>query len=73
MGKPRSLNEIMSEKKLAEWLDLNLSEASGNSRTLGYWITRGLKCVEIMGKRYFYEQDVVDFIHSHRERGDLQG
>ena len=57
----------MSEKRLAEWLDLPLTETTGNSRVIGYWINNGLKCVKVMGRRYFYEQDVIDFIHEHYE------
>jgi hypothetical protein len=34
---------------------------------LGYWIRGGLKYVEKSGKRYFLEQDVIDYLWGRYE------
>jgi hypothetical protein len=59
--KPKSLNEVLVEKRLAEWLDLNVTN-SGRSRQLSNWIRGGLKFVEKSERRYFFEQDVIDYL-----------
>jgi hypothetical protein len=59
--RPKTLNEILSEERLCEWLSLPAGK-SGRSRQLSYWIRDGLRCVEIAGRRYFLESDVVEFL-----------
>jgi hypothetical protein len=59
--KPKSLNEIWSEKDLCERLDLDVAE-NGRSRKLSNWIRGGLQYVEKSGKRYFFEQDVIEYL-----------
>ena len=59
--KPESLEEIWSEKDLAARLDLPITK-SGHSRQLSNWIRGGLPFVEKSGRRYFFEQDVVDYL-----------
>jgi hypothetical protein len=55
------LNEIWSERDLCERLDLTAAE-NGRSRQLSNWIRGGLQYVEKSGKRYFFEQDVIDYL-----------
>jgi len=62
--KPRSLNEILSEERLCEWLGLDLKTNSKRRSQLAYWIRDGLRCVTIRGKRFFFEKDVIDYIFS---------
>ena len=59
--RPKTLNEILSEQRLSDWLNLP-SNKSGRSRQLSYWIKDGLGYVEIAGRRYFFESDVVDYL-----------
>jgi len=61
MEKPKSINEIWSEKDLAEWLAIPVT-ASGRSRQLSSWIRGGLKFIEKSDRRYFFEQDVIDYL-----------
>lgn len=60
-----TLAEIWSEKELAERLNLPVGK-SGRSTQLGNWIRGGLKYCEKSGRRYFIEQDVVEYILSRR-------
>ena len=60
-GKPKSLNEVLAEKRLAEWLDLPMTN-SGRSRQLSNWIRGGLKYIEKSGRRYFLEKDVIEYL-----------
>ena len=64
--KPKSLNEIWSEKDLCERLDLLVTN-SGRSRQLSHWIKGGLKYVEKSEHRYFFEQDVIDYLWKRSE------
>ena len=61
MQKPKSLQEIWTEKDLVEWLNLNIAE-NGRSRQLSSWIRGGLKYIEKSERRYFFEQDVIDYL-----------
>lgn len=61
MEKPKTVNEIWSERDLCEQLDLPVTK-SGHSRQLSNWIRGGLKYVEKSGRRYFFEQDVIEYI-----------
>jgi hypothetical protein len=61
MKKPTSLNEIWSEKDLTERLDLPITEC-GRSRQLSNWIKGGLKYIEKSDRRYFFEQDVIEYL-----------
>jgi hypothetical protein len=66
--KPKKLDQIWSEKDLCQRLDLSVSD-KGHSRQIGYWIQGGLKYVEKSGKRYFIEQDVVDYLWGRYKSG----
>ena len=65
--KPKSLNEVLSEKNLCEWLGLPLTN-SGRSRQLSSWIRGGLKFVEKSEQRYFFEQDVINYLWKRYQR-----
>ena len=64
--KPKALNEVWSERDLAERLDLPVT-GSGRSRQLSNWIRGGLKYVEKSGRRYFFESDVIEYLWSRYE------
>jgi hypothetical protein len=64
--KPAKLDEIWSEKDLCERLDLPVTE-SGRSQQLTYWIKGGLPCMTKSGRRYFFEQDVIDYLWQKHE------
>ena len=64
--KPESLERVWTERELCERLILPLTE-TGRSRQLGHWIKGGLKFVEKAGRRYFFEQDVIDYLWDRRE------
>ena len=59
--KPEKLDQVWSEKDLCARLNLPISK-HGKSRQLGYWIRGGLKYVEKSGRRYFFEDDVIDYL-----------
>ena len=61
MQKPKSLNEIWNEKDLCQRLDLPVTK-SGHSLQLNNWIRGGLGFVEKSGRRYFFEQDVIEYL-----------
>ena len=61
--KPERLDQIWSEKDLCARLDLPIGK-HGHSRQLGNWIKGGLKYCEKAGRRYFFEEDVIDYIWS---------
>lgn len=64
--KPKNLNQIWDEKDLCERLDLPVTK-SGRSRQLSNWIRGGLKFVDKSERRYFFEQDVIDYLWLKRE------
>jgi hypothetical protein len=61
MQKPKNLNEVWSERDLCKRLDLAVTK-SGHSRQLNNWIRGGLEFVEKSGRRYFFEQDVIEYL-----------
>lgn len=61
MRKPKTLNEIWTEKDLVKWFNLNVAE-NGRSRQLSSWIRGGLKFIEKSERRYFFEQDVIEYL-----------
>ncbi len=65
--KPKSLNEIWAERDLCERLDLPVTN-SGRSRQLSHWIRGGLKFAEKSERRYFFEQDVIDYLWNRYQR-----
>jgi hypothetical protein len=61
MKKPEKLKEIWSERDLADHLDLPVTK-SGRSRQLSNWVRGGLKYVTKSSRRYFLEQDVIEYL-----------
>jgi hypothetical protein len=59
--KPERLDQIWSEKDLCARLDLPVTK-SGHSRQLSNWVKGGLRYVEKSERRYFFEQDVIDYL-----------
>ena len=59
--KPERLDQIWSEKELCGRLDLPITK-SGRSRQLSHWIRGGLRYVEKSERRYFFEQDVIEYL-----------
>ncbi len=68
MERPKSINEIWSERDLCKRLDLPIKK-SGRSTQLTNWIKGGLRCAEKSGRRYFFEEDVIDYLLKRREIG----
>jgi hypothetical protein len=64
--KPEKLDQIWSEKDLCARLNLPVTK-TGHSRKLSYWIRGGLKYVEKSDRRYFLEQDVIDYLWQRYE------
>ncbi|MBW1690824.1 MAG: hypothetical protein JRF35_01870 [Deltaproteobacteria bacterium] len=60
--KPQSLNEILSEERLCEWLGLPINQETGHSVQLTYWIKDGLNHVDVQSRRLFFEKDVIEYI-----------
>ena len=63
--KPQKLDQIWSEKDLCERLDLPLT-GSGRSRILSSWVRDGLKYIKKSDKRYFFENDVIQYLWTHK-------
>lgn len=66
--KPNTLKEVWSEKDLCAHLNLPEVEGDKHSRQLSSWIRGGLKYAEKSGRRYFFEQDVIDYLWNRSER-----
>jgi hypothetical protein len=60
MNRPRSLKQLWSEEDLCK--RLGLKTGKGHSVLLGRWIREGLKSIKISHKRFFWEQDIIDFL-----------
>ncbi len=67
--KPENLERVWPEKELCAQLNLPISGKKDRSVQLSYWIAGGLKCAEKAGRRYFFEQDVIDYLWSRRDSG----
>jgi len=67
--KPKTLKEIWSEKDLCGHLDLPVTK-SGRSRQLSNWVRGGLKYVTKSGRRYFFEQDVINYLWGRYNRDE---
>ncbi len=67
MEKPKSLKEIWPERALCELLGIPIGvKPTARSVKVGYWIKDGLPYIEKSGIRYFFEQDVIDFLWGQR-------
>ena len=61
MQKPKNLSEVWSERDLCKRLDLPVTKC-GRSLQLNGWVRGGLEYVEKSGRRYFFEQDVIEYL-----------
>ena len=66
-SKPKSLYAVLAEGRLCDWLNLPVTK-SGRSRQLSHWIKGGLKFVEKSEQRYFFEQDVINYLWKKYQR-----
>jgi len=55
----KTIEEIWTEKELIGKFDL--AQKENRSRQVSHWIRKGLRHVNLSGKRYFREEDVVKF------------
>ncbi|NQT22798.1 MAG: hypothetical protein HQ579_05080 [Candidatus Omnitrophica bacterium] len=67
--KPEKLDQIWSEKDLCERLDLPVTK-SGRSRQISNWIRGGLRYMEKSERRYFLEQNVIEYLWSHYKEAE---
>ena len=56
------LEQIWSEKDIIARLNLKASAKSNKSKTLGRWIAAGLPYLGYSDRRWFLEQDIVEFL-----------
>jgi hypothetical protein len=68
--RPEKLDQIWSERELCARLDLPVTN-SGHSRQLSNWIRGGLRYVEKSERRYFFEQDVIDYLWKRYARSEI--
>jgi len=64
--KPTTLDHVWPEEELCAEFRLPISETTGRSRVLSGWIAGGLNHAEKAGRRFFFEQDVIDYLWSRR-------
>ena len=67
--KPETITAIWPEKELCAQFNLPYNEKTGRSTQVSYWIRAGLKHAERAKRRFFFEQDVIDFLWTVRENG----
>ena len=65
----REVRPDIIRKNLCEWLSLPTTK-SGRSRQLSNWIRGGLKYIEKSERRYFFEQDVIEYLWSRYDRAE---
>ena len=71
MTEQLKLEEFWNERELAERLDLPI-KPSGRSIQLSHWIQGGLVHMEKSGRRYFHEQDVVNYLVSRKIKREVE-
>lgn len=62
----RTLETIWTEAELADKFGLPVSK-TGKCTTVGNWSRGGLKAIRIGKRRYYCEDDVVEFLLKQRE------
>jgi len=72
MGAEKTLFQIAFFDSLPNNLKSAPPRKSGHSRQLSSWVRGGLKYAEKSGRRYFMEQDVIDYLWSGYQRGDVE-
>lgn len=66
MNQPKSLEELWSEEDLCKRLNLRIGK--GHSTIITHWVGGGLKHIDISGRRFFWEQDVIEFMLERQKR-----
>jgi hypothetical protein len=61
-NKALNIDDLLSERRLCEWLDLPVNPATGQSKSLASWIAKGLKFRKVGQRRFFFVSEVIDFI-----------
>lgn len=57
-----NLEQIWREDELVDKLGLTIGKVTGRSRTLSNWVAEGLAYIEKNGRRYFLEDEVIEFL-----------
>jgi hypothetical protein len=57
------LDHIWTEPELIK--RFNLPEKDGRSSHVARWVSKGLKCAELVGRRYFQEVDILEFFRTN--------
>jgi len=65
-SKPEKLEQIWSERELAERLGLPVRK-SGRCIPLSFWVRGGLPHAEKAGRRFFFEEDVISYLWQRRK------
>jgi len=65
-SKPDKLEQIWSERELAERLNLPIRK-SGRCVPLSFWIRGGLPHAEKAGRRFFFESDIISYLWRRRK------
>ena len=68
-SKPEKLEEIWSERELAERLNLPIRK-SGRCIPLSFWVRGGLPYAEKAGRRFFFEADVISYLWQRRKASE---
>jgi len=61
MDSPKDMNQLCDEKEVCEWLGLAVRQ-SGTNNMLSSWIKEGLNYIEKSGKKYFFVDDILEFV-----------
>ena len=70
--KVERIEQIWTEKDLAAHFGVRFKEETGKSRTIGAWVSKGLRVgARLSGRRYFFEPDVVEFFKNFRKSQDI--
>ena len=71
MNRPESLDRLWSEKDLCERFGLRMGK--DHSPTIGYWIKGGLRYIDVSGRRFFWEHEVIEFFLERQRRQKESG
>ena len=56
-----ALEKIWTENELVEKLGLPII-AKNKSRVISSWVKDGLNCIEKSGKRYFVDEEILEYL-----------
>ena len=69
LEKPKDMTQVWTEREICEKLDLPIKK-TGRSQQISNWVSGGLKCAELSGRRFFFEDDILDFLYVKSKNGD---